>query len=73
MLIIWPASVTHELAYVNEFVIVLNQDNVFNHFIQLKIFLDMLEKTSLASHYNLTLPIQDILGADLPKLEGKDI
>lgn len=50
-----------------------NQDNVFNHFIQLKILSHILEKASLASYYNLALPIQGILGADLQKLKGKDI
>ena len=71
MLIIWPVNAAYEL--VHKVLIVLSQDNIFNYFIQLKIFSHMLEKTSLTSYYNLALPIQGILGADLQKLKGKDI
>ena len=62
LLIIWSVNAAYELALVNEFLTVLNYD-VFNHFIQLKILSRMLEKTSIASYYNLTLPIQGISGA----------
>ena len=71
LLIIWPVNAAYEL--VHKVLIVLSQDNIFNYFIQLKIFSHMLEKTSLTSYYNLALPIQGILGADLQKLKGKDI
>ena len=56
LLIIWQVNAAYELALVNDFLIVSIYD-VFNHFIQLKILSRMLEKTSLASYYNLTLPI----------------
>lgn len=73
MLIIWPVNATYELTYVNKFLIALNHKNVFIHFIQLKIFSHMLEKTSLASYYNFTLLIQGISGANLQELKGEDI